>query len=633
MQIDRERVEALGPAERILRALTEMTDHMVHNRPGLVSRVAREVGAKWEPCTWRQEGGDKVVYVLSKQGNKRVETRAGVLQEDGKVVCDGVVLGEYRKPKDRAKLFPEIAAHLYRQMADVYQMDNDFAARWASFAFGRENRDLKVVLAAFMLVQTRAGEPVVEDGEVLFHDEDLRAVGEAMLLIREAGNRSMEPKLLVRVGDLLRLPEVAEINRQLGFGKSGRNPTLGRWPKAVTRWLRYREHNPQLLEGLVKAGMGGTVRTLARRVHYKPESERFFEILRWKQKLRFGHRTIAIGKEVAPAETWEGLSERGVCDRIVADKPGFKRVVGLLPASVGLTRAVMAACIEAGVLSDKDLIILTPTLEELGLLTIEPFASRWKAAMQAAEDQRAANVARNVRSKEAREALETAVDVATAKAFEEATRGLRVYCMVDKSASMSGALSKAQDYLARFLGGFPLEKLHVSVFNTMGQELQIRAPKRAAVEHAFRGHGAGGGTDYRSGVRALEHHRPQPDEDVLFLFVGDQGGESGALLAQHIRGTRLDPVAFGYLRVVTPEFGEGRTVESAAAELGVPCFSIDTEMFDSDDPYAVTRVLRDLIASTPAKAAAGGGGAPRVPLVEQILATPLLEPPTWASSL
>jgi len=633
--LDPKRVEALGPAERVIDTLTKMTDHMVHNRSGLVTKAPGGVGAQWAPCTWVQEGDDKVVYLLSKVGNKSVKTRAGVLQANGRVVdAGGNDAGEYRKPSDRNKLFPEIVVHLYRQVADIYKMDNEFAARWASYAFVQENRDLKCILAAFMLVQNRAGDPVMEDGEVLFHDDDFRAVGEAMFLIKGKGNASMEPKLLERVGSILRLEGVAAINRELGFGKSGKNAAMGRYDKAVTKWLAYREANPKMLEGLVKGGMRNTVIDLARSVHYKPTTEAFYEILRWKQKQsNDGRRTLAIGKDVATAESWEGLDETAICEKIVADKPGFKRIVGLLPKGKGLTAPIMAAAIEAGSVSDKDLILLTPTLEELGLIGVEPFASKWKAATKKAEDQRAANIARNVKTKEAREGLQEATDVATAKAFEKVMRGIRVYCMVDKSGSMANAIERAIQYLTKFLGGFPLDRLHVSVFNTDGSEINIKAPKAAAVEHAFKGHAACGGTQYASGVRALVRHKPLADEDVLFMFVGDQAGESGSQLAEYIRQTGLNPVAFGYLRVVDPKgrYAEGDTVRMAARHLGIPCFNLDEGMFQSDDPYVVTRVLRDMIAATPV-AATITAAKPRVTLVQQILQTPLLTRPNWAEA-
>jgi len=647
-QIAPDRLEALGPAERIIQTLTRMTDHMAHNRPGLVSQVDGEIGARWEPCTWRQEGDEKVVYVLStkaekaKKGEKRKETRAGVLQDDGSVVEQGTVMGEYRKPSDRRKLFPEIAVYLYRQIAAVFKMDNEFAAHWASYAFEQDNRDLKVILAAFMLVQNRSGDPVVEDGEVLFFDDDFRAVGEAMFLVKGKGHRQMEPKLLLRVWEVLKLDGVVAINRGLGFGRSARKVARGRYNKAVTRWLRYREANPNMLKGLVDSGQGKMVKTLARRVHYKPTTEAFFEALAWNQKAN-EHRTVAIGKTFENVESFKGLDEATICQRIVDEKLGYKRLIGLMTKGQEMTTAIMAACIDAGGLSDKDFIIYTPTLEALGLANIEPYASMRKAAYAKADDQRAMNVARNAASKEVREGLETAADAAAVKAFEEVTRGLRVYCMVDKSSSMEGALEQGQDYLGKFLGGFPLDRLHVSVFNTQGTEVTIRAAKRAAVAHAFKGHGAGGGTRYMAGVAALQQHRPDADEDVLFLFVGDQAGESGSQLADYITRTGLNPVAFGYLRVLSPlliqgtnrrRWAEGNTVEMAARHLAIPCFDIDVGMFAGDDPYAITRILRDMIAATPVvKAGArAGAAARRVTLAEQILQTPLLQRPTWAEA-
>lgn len=625
--VDQARVEALGPAERIVAAVTTWTDHMVHNRPGMVTEHrGSATGTRWEPVTWKLEGTDKVVFRLLKQGRKTVRQRVGVLGNDGTIRERGRVVGSYRKPG----LYPEVAAWLYRQVAEVYKLDNEFAAHWASFAFTKEHRDLKVVLAAFMLVQERSGAPVRgDDGQVLFFDDDFRDVGEAMCLLRRSDKRDLNPKLLLRVGELLSLPEIAAINRELGFTRSARNPALGRWPKAVDKWLRHRERNLPMLEGLVKAGYRTTVMRLAQRAGYRPDTPRFFEVLRWRQKQApDGRRSMAIGAEVRAAERWDGLSEAEVCQRIVDTKPSWKRIVGLLPDSVGMTRAVVAAAVEAGSLSDTDLVILTPTLEELGLLQVPAITERWKAATQKAEDQRAANIARRVRHKETADVLQEAADKAVQKAFEEVTQDLRVYVMVDKSGSMEGAIERAQAYLARFLQGFPLDRLHVSIFNTTGTELRIRHASAAGVEHAFKGHSAGGGTTYGAGVRALQHHKPLPGEDVLFLFVGDQADGRGSFVEPVVK-SGLNPVAFGMLEVIGSWGSRGRAVEETAARLEIPCFRIDEDMFG--DAYAVTRVLRDLIATTPVGASQGNrAAAPRVNLVQTILQTPLLAKPVWA---
>ena len=59
-QIDRQRIEALGPAERIIQALTTYMDHVVHNRPGMVVQDGRtKVGVRWDPVTWKKENGDR----------------------------------------------------------------------------------------------------------------------------------------------------------------------------------------------------------------------------------------------------------------------------------------------------------------------------------------------------------------------------------------------------------------------------------------------------------------------------------------------------------------------------------------------------------------------------------------------
>lgn len=622
-------IENLGPAERIIQALLAYTDHAVHNRPGLVVTDNRfNVGVRWEPVTHKEEGEakEKVVYKLTKQGKKTVKTRAGVMQPNGKVVEAGREVGEYRP----AGLFPEVAVWMYKQVAEVWKLDNEFAARWASYAFGQEHRDLKVVLAAFMLCQSRKGDPVVDAGKVAFYDEDFRDVGEAMCLLSRKDGKDFNPKLLLRVHDLLSLPGIAAINRELGFGRSARRPCYGRWDKAVEKWLRHRESNPKMLEGLMKAGFRSTVMQLARTVGYKPESSKFFEILRWKQaQAKDGRRQLAIGQEMAAAETWAGMAEVQICEKIMKDKPNFKRVVGLLPKEVGVTRAIMAAAIEAGSLSDKDLIIYTPTLEELGLLEVQDIKDRWNKAIRAADDMRAANIATRVKSKDTQEQLKGAADSALQKAVEETMKGMRVYFMVDVSGSMEHAIEAAKSHVARFLQGFPQDKVHVSIFNTQGREIQIKVASAAGVENAFKGIRAGGGTDYGSGVRAVQAHKPKDDEDSLFIFIGD---EEARPFTAAVTASGLRPMAFGFVKVG----GQGggmygdKAVQDTAAQLGVPCFMISEQTFA--DPYAIPRTIRALIAATPVgKAAAQVVATPRVTLVETILKQPLLVKPAWAA--
>lgn len=621
--------EALGPAERIVRAVLEYVDHLAHGRPGIVVPDARtKIGVRWDFATHRMEGENKdqkVAYRLTKQAGKTIPVKVGPVQADGRILDEaGRDAGVFRE----SGIFPEVATWVYRQIAEVWKLDHEFAARWASYEFRQDHRDLKILLAAFMLVQARKGDPVVENGKIAFYDDDYRDVGEAMMLIYRRDGNDLNPKLLLRIREVLEIPGIAAINRELGFGRSARTPFLGRWGKVVQKWLQNREENPKLLDGLMKAGFCTTVRTLCACTGYKPETERFFQAVRSKQRQsKDGRRSMAIGRELAAAESWEGLTEEEICRRIEKDKPNYKRIVGMVPKAVGLTRAIVSCAIESGAMSAKDLVIATPTIEELGLMEVHAIRIHWEAATRAATDMRAANIAARVRGKETKEKLVEAADAALKKATEAVMKDMRVYVFVDRSGSMEQAIEAAIRLITRMLPAFPLERLHCAHFNTMGQEVTFKAASAAGVAQAFRGVAATGGTDYGAGVQALQHHKPKDDEDVLFIFVGDQQAPhfDGA-----VRASGLRPMAFGFVYTVGNAGEQAHAVEHTATSLGIPCFRLDDKMFE--DTYAAPRTIRALVSATPVGAAAQAhrAAAPRLTLAEEILKTELLVKPAWA---
>lgn len=630
--------ENLGPAERIIQLLTTHQDHLFHNRPGVVIDDPTAPGGKtWKFVTYKEEPKGAplvVVYELAKVGKKTTRKRIGVMRADrvrnGETVLANTDpthavharLGEYREPG----LFPEVCAYVYRQIADVYRLDNEFCARWASYAFSQDHMDMKTILAAFMLVQNRKGDPVMDAGKIAFHDEDYRDVGEAIALIHKKGG--LHPKQLGRIYDILNLPAIAEINRELGFTAS-RKPFLGRWPKVVEKWLANREANPKLLAGLVKAGFRTSVIRLAKIVHYKPMTPKFFATLRWKQAQATDGRRTMLDVTLDAATSWAGLTEEQICEAITKEKPSYKRIVALLPPELGLTRAIAVASIQAGSLSDADMINLAPTWEELGIVELPIVADRLQKAIDHAKNTRAARIARNVKSEKLADKLNEAADNAVKAAVDEVSRGLRIYFFVDISASMNNAIDVAKEHLAKIVQAFPVDRTHVAVFNTNGREVQIKHASAAGVENAFRGIRAGGGTIYGEGVRVLvAKYRPAADEDALFIFVGDEQGEAGETLAQFIRASGVMPVAFALLKVSGTD--RDRTVRHGADMLGVPCLNIDAKIFD--DVYAIPRTLRNLIAATPvgAKPAGAMPAKLRETLVDLIMKTDLLQKPAWA---
>jgi hypothetical protein len=252
---------------------------------------------------------------------------------------------------------------------------------------------------------------------------------------------------------------------------------------------------------------------------------------------------MLIGVEMARGETWDDLTEAQVCEKIVTEKPDWKRIVGLLPKKLGVTRAIMSAAVESGSMSNKDLIILTPTLEELGLLEVKEVKVKWDHALKKAEDDmRAANIARNVKSKDVQEQLQAAADTALQKAVEQVTKNLRIYVIIDISGSMGQSIEKAKMLLGKFLQGFPPDRTHVAVFNTAGRVVEIKHASAAGVANAFKGISADGGTAHGAGVLALAKFQPKDDEDALFIFIGD-GGERKTF-ETYVAQSKLRPMAF-----------------------------------------------------------------------------------------
>lgn len=624
------REATLGPAERILTTLLTYHDHLYHGRPGIVVRdPSNPAGVTWKYAVWKLDaaGVEQASFVTKvPAGGKQRKARtvlvpAGVIGVDGIVSnAAGAIVGQYRKPGP----FAEVITWVYQQVADVWKLDNEFVARWASYALTQDHRDFKAVIAAFLLVQPRCGAPIRDDdGTVAFADADYRDVAEAMLLGPKGTKKAQgfDPKMLLQTRTILTTPGVVAINRALGFGVSVREPPLGRWPTVVTKWLAFREENPAALAGLVKSGYKQHVAQLARLVQYKPTTAAFFAALGWRQaQAKAGHRAM-LDVAVAKQESWQGLSEAEICQRITASKLPWKRVVSMA-SDVGITRAVVVATLAAGGITDRELIIITPTLEDLGLLNDAGVRARWEAAVKRADDTRSLNIANNVRRESTRATLVKAADVAVQNAVAEVVKQIQVRVMVDISPSMSASIAAAIDHISKFVQAFPLEQLDVVVFNTVARRVQIPTRSAAGVRAAFTGISVSGGTSHKTAIPVF---RPAgAGEDLLLIVVGDQG-EEGSFAAE-IRAAGLNPMAIGLVEVPGDH---GRIVETTAADLGIPLFKIDERTFA--DAYAIPRTIRALVAATPVGARPTAAPArARVSLVQQILATPLLEKPVWA---
>ena len=121
---------------------------------------------------------------------------------------------------------------------------------------------------------------------------------------------------------------------------------------------------------------------------------------------------------------------------------------------------------------------------------------------------------------------------------------------------------------------------------------------------------------------------------MLFVFVGDEEARS---FSQAVNASGLNPMAFGFVKIA-PVGGapawryargyEAKAVRQTAIDLGIPCFMLSESLFD--DPYAIPRTIRALVAATPINVGVEGTAVRRETLVDLILKTDLLQKPTWA---
>src|SRR5204862_5985147 len=206
-----------------------------------------------------------------------------------------------------------------------------------------------------------------------------------------------------------------------------------------------------------------------------------------------------------------------------------------------------------------------------------------RARVEAQQDQRARNIAKNLRDRELAGKLEASADAAVTRAVAEATREADIHIMfiIDTSGSMQGAIETSKEALSMIVQGFPPEKLHIASFNTTGTVLKPRHHSAAGVQHMLKGIGASGGTIYSSGVRAFHDNGVRiPDGADLILFaVGDEAGEEGSLFAGNLKQWGYVPSAIAHIVNVARGSQRGNTVRRAAEVLGVPYAEVDVEQF------------------------------------------------------
>lgn len=414
------------------------------------------------------------------------------------------------------KLQEDKAQKVLDQLIPLTKKDPYFLAHLTSWAMTNRkeaSKDLQVFLTFVSTLSDADGSPFSAGSS--YKKPNLRYIGWASL-------QMLEPKLAERVLQLaLR-----------DFGVDDHLENVQHFPKGLKRafatYLKYREENLPMVEGIQKAGLGNVLKRLYQRTHTKP-SEDVARILRWGQK--DGSVEIA---DVEPM--FEDMDDLEIAEKIREEKMTRITVLGELSKINRKISPVIAVAMLENSTPDQ-VVIMRATLEDAGILTDPEVKELFENKVRDAKStlDRVANVSKNA-SEEVKKILKDA----RADKRKETMSGIgKVYIHLDTSSSMQVAVDIAKKIgaiIAEMVPN-PSENFAWGTFDDRGRQLPL--PQEFA-EDAFAavlyGVTAQGMTDGLANYAEARNFGADVD-----VFISDGGHNAGDIQSRINKFHRDNP--------------------------------------------------------------------------------------------
>jgi len=478
------------------------------------------------------------------------------------------------------KLFSELA-----------EKDPLFLAHFTSYAMRKlDSKDLKVV-AAFASSLSDA------DGTAFSVESNYRKPN--WRLVAQAALQQLDPKLVLRV--------VRLANRKQKFGSKGEATHFSKHLRtALKRYLRFREVNPKVLEGVKRVGLSKTYKTLYRIARLAPSAEAC-KVLGWKQKEGYPGAGVEIKKNEL---SLEGLTDLQIAEKIRAERLPPTRVLGALPGKI--SPVVAAAILEQS--TGDQAIILTDMFEEQGLLKNKEVQKLYRRKILSSK-----NALDRVDRIKSELSADTEAMLKTARAEkrkDDVGDVGKLFLHIDISGSMQNAIALASDRgatLAEFVKN-PQENFHWGVFNDSGRILQKpNTFEKDAFKACLYGVRAGGGTNCLALYKQARAFGCDTD-----IYITDQGhtyGDFGTVLDQYTRsGIALPKLVV----IVDVNSWKNGPMKEAFERRSVPVVMLTPK-----------ELAESALVSQAVKVALKGQTA----IIEEILNESLLDLPKWWYSL
>ena len=488
----------------------------------------------------------------------------------------------------KGKLVKERLFPILDQFYILAEKDPYFLAHFTSYAIKKlSSKDLKVVSVFINSLSDADGTPFSLGSK--FKKPNLRVVSQAAI-------HQLDPKLV------LRIVELANIKKEIGSKKEGTHFSRS-LKTSITKYLKYRETNIKMLEGVKKTGLGNTMKNIYRFMHLSPNLDSA-SILNWKQK---------DGRQIVKKSFFDftGLSEIEIAEKIRKDKLRVTGVMGAIPENMKNSSVIAAALLEQ--CTSDEAVILSDFFDKRSVLQNESAKKLYTEKISGAKNalDRVEHIKKDLEE----------VDVLLKQAKSERRKQDvgdigSVFLHIDISGSMQEALDIAKDRGAIIAECVKSPELNFNwgLFNTSGQILNKPSIfTKDAFAAALYGKRADGGTD----CLALYEYARNAGSEIDF-YITDQGhnGKDLDMTIQSCAAKGLSkPKA-----VVIVNVGNlyNHDLRDAFVRNQIPVTEITPES-----------LKESALVSQAIKTAVRGA----VAIIDEIMAEPLLQLPRWWYSI
>lgn len=400
----------------------------------------------------------------------------------------------------KGKFQEERAQRVLDVLVPLVNRDPYFLAHLTSYAMKNSKaKDLRVFLAYVSGLSSADGQPFSPGSK--YNKPNLRYVGAAAI-------QMLEPKLADRVA----LLGTHKFKVDGVFSEATHFPTSMR--EALKKYLKYREANPEMLEGIRKAGLKTTMQRMARKLHYD-FSDEAREILDWARRGQ-------VFEKRAPL--FENMGDLEIAEKIRTDELPYIGVLSeLAKVDKKVSPVIAVAMLEQA--TGNQAVIMRSTFEDAGILNDAEVKALYEEKIK--EAQTALDRVDNI-AKEASDSVKAALKEAKSSSRKEELGDIgKVFVHLD----FSGSMEQVRDYAGE-RGAIIAEMVQSPAVNFAwgwfsGHGVRLPLPQTFesdAFKSVLFGQGDWGGTDCFALYE--EARRFGADVDV---FITDQGHGAGSM--------------------------------------------------------------------------------------------------------